>query len=152
MSSALATRLRTWRDQPACLDVERALAGTTGATPRRAAVLTHLRDRLFDLSRRNRLLHFRPTAASVNVTVASVPLMLQIESVRPEHICTWGGPFAADLVAGKPVPLQRWLRFDDQPYLQASARPPDRRDAPRPRRVRLSATCASWWRSCAGTT
>jgi len=118
--AALATRLRTWREQPAALDVERALAGTTGATPRRAAVLTHLRDRLFDLSRRNRLLHFRPTAASVNLTVASVPLMLQIESVRPEHICTWGGPFAADLVAGKPVSLQRWLRFDDQPYLPAS--------------------------------
>ncbi|SPA44181.1 AAA domain-containing protein [Cupriavidus taiwanensis] len=118
--AALATRLRTWREQPPGLDLERALAGTTGATPRRAAVLTHLRDRLFDLSRRNRLLHFRPTAASVNLTVASVPLMLQIESVRPEHICTWGGPFAADLVAGKPVALQRWLRFDDQPYLPAS--------------------------------
>lgn len=118
--AAQATRLRTWREQPLGLDVERVLAGTAGATPRRAAVLTHLRDRLFDLSRRNRLLHFRPNAASVNVTVASVPLMLQIESVRPEHICTWGGPFAADLVAGKPVSLQSWLRFDDQPYLPAS--------------------------------
>ncbi|MDN7909373.1 AAA domain-containing protein [Burkholderia cepacia] len=118
--AALAMRLRTWREQPLGLDVERALAGTTGAASRRGAVLTHLRDRLFDLSRRNRLLHFRPTAATVNLTVASVPLMLQIESVRPEHICTWGGPFAADLVAGKAVPLQQWLRFDDQPYLPAS--------------------------------
>ncbi|WP_454692654.1 AAA domain-containing protein [Achromobacter aloeverae] len=116
----LATRLRTWREQPLGLDVARALAGATGATSRRTAVLAHLRDRLFDLSRRNRLLYFRPTAATVNLTVASVPLMLQIESVRPEHICTWGGPFAADLVAGKPVSLQRWLRFDDQPYLPAS--------------------------------
>lgn len=118
--AALAMRLRTWREQPLGLDVERALAGTTGAASRRGAVLTHLRDRLFDLSRRNRLLHFRPTAATVNLTVASVPLMLQIESVRPEHICTWGGPFAADLVAGKAVPLQQWLRFEDQPYLPAS--------------------------------
>ncbi|OXJ13178.1 AAA domain-containing protein [Burkholderia sp. AU6039] len=118
--AALAMRLRTWREQPLGLDVERALAGATGAASRRGAVLTHLRDRLFDLSRRNRLLHFRPTAATVNLTVASVPLMLQIESVRPEHICTWGGPFAADLVAGKAVPLQQWLRFDDQPYLPAS--------------------------------
>ncbi|KUY84745.1 DNA helicase [Burkholderia cepacia] len=118
--AALAMRLRTWREQPLGLDVERALAGTTGAASRRGAVLTHLRDRLFDLSRRNRLLHFRPTAATVNLTVASVPLMLQIESVRPEHICTWGGPFAADLMAGKAVPLQQWLRFEDQPYLPAS--------------------------------
>nr|WP_229458847.1 DUF4011 domain-containing protein [Massilia glaciei] len=116
-AAAAATRLRTWREQPAGLDVARALAGASGAAPRRAAVLTHLRDRLFDLSRRNRLLYFRPSAASVNLTVASVPLMLQVESVRAEHICTWGGPFAAELVAGKPVSLQHWLRFEDQPYL-----------------------------------
>ncbi|WP_197325742.1 AAA domain-containing protein [Ralstonia solanacearum] len=117
--AALATRLRTWREQPLGLDVERALAGASGAAPRRTAVLAHLRDRLFDLSRRNRLLYFRPTAANVNLTVASVPLMLQIESVRPEHICTWGGPFADDVTAGRPVSLQQWLRFDDQPYLPA---------------------------------
>jgi len=115
--AGLATRLRTWREQPEVLDVERVLASADGVAPRRVAVLSHLRDRLFDLSRRNRLLYFRPTASSVNLTVSSVPLMLQLESIRPEHICTWGGPFAADLVAGRPVDLQRWLRFEDQPYL-----------------------------------
>ncbi|HEY0491485.1 MAG TPA: AAA domain-containing protein [Telluria sp.] len=118
--AALEARLRTWRDQPQVLDLERALAGASGAAPRRTAVLNHLRDRLFDLSRRNRLLYFRPTAATVNLTVASVPLMLQVESIRAEQICTWGGPFAAELVAGKPVALQSWLRFDDQPYLPAA--------------------------------
>lgn len=115
--AALAERLRGWRDAPPALDVERALAGTSGATGRRAGVLAHLRDRLFDLSRRNRLLHFRPTNATVNLTVASVPLVLQVESIRPQDICTWSGAFAGDVVAGKPVALQQWLRFDDQPYL-----------------------------------
>jgi predicted DNA-binding WGR domain protein len=118
--ASLATRLRTWRDQPAALDVERTLDGVAGATPRRRAVLEHLRDRLFDLSRRNRLLYFKPTSGNVNLTVASVPLMLQVESVKPEHICTWGGPFAEQLVAGKPVNLGNWLRFDDQPYLPST--------------------------------
>ncbi|GAA5161773.1 AAA domain-containing protein [Viridibacterium curvum] len=118
--ATLATRLRTWRDQPLGLDIERAMAGTSGAAPRRTAVLSHLRDRLFDLSRRNRLLYYRPTAAAVNLTVASVPLMLQVDSIRAEQICTWGGPFAAEIVAGKPVSLQRWLRFEDQPYLPAA--------------------------------
>lgn len=117
---SLATRLRTWRDQPDVLDVARALSGVDGLAPRRGAVLSYLRDRLFDLSRRNRLLFFRPTAGSVNLTVSSVPLMLQVESIRPEHICTWGGPFAADMSAGKAVDLQRWLRFDDQPFLPAA--------------------------------
>ena len=114
---ALTTRLRTWRDQPPVLDVERALSAAQGAAPRRTAVLTHLRDRLFDLSRRNRLLYFKPTASSVNLTVSSVPLVLQLESIRPEHICTWGDPFAADVIAGRTIDLQRWLRFEDQPYL-----------------------------------
>ncbi|HSD37441.1 MAG TPA: AAA domain-containing protein [Rhodocyclaceae bacterium] len=118
--AAMTTRLRTWREQPLGLDVERAMVGASGAAPRRTAVLSHLRDRLFDLSRRNRLLYYRPNAAAVNLTVASVPLMLQVESIRAEHICTWGGPFAQDVVAGKPVALQRWLRFEDQPYLPAS--------------------------------
>ena len=118
--AALATRLRTWREQPLALDVERTLAGTRGATPRRVAVLEHLRDRLFDMSRRNRLLYFRPSTASVNLTVASVPLVLQIESVKAEQICTWGGPFAQEVVGGKPVDLQRWLRFEDQAYLPAA--------------------------------
>lgn len=115
--ASLATRLRTWRDQPEGLDVERALIGATGVATRRTAVLTHLRNRLFDLSRRNRLLHFRPTASTVNLTVSSVPLVLQLESIRAEHLCTWGGTFAADLVAGRTVDLHRWLRFEDQPYL-----------------------------------
>jgi hypothetical protein len=114
---ALAERLRTWRDQPLGLDVERTLAGARGAAPRRSAVLEHLRDRLFDLSRRNRLLYFRPTANTVNLTVASVPLMLQVERIEAGQICTWGGAFADEVTAGKPVALQRWLRFEDQPYL-----------------------------------
>jgi hypothetical protein len=70
---ALARRLETYRDQPVGLDVERVLSETQGAPKRRAAVLSHLRDRLFDLSRRNRLIYFRPTQASVNLTVASAP-------------------------------------------------------------------------------
>lgn len=118
--AALATRLRTWREQPQGLDVERVMAGAQGSRSRRSAVLSHLRDRLFDLSRRNRLLYYRPSAAAVNLTVASVPLMLQIERIRAEQICSWGGPFAADVVAGKAVALQQWLRFEDQPYLPAA--------------------------------
>lgn len=115
--AALAQRLQTYRDQPVGLDVERVLSGTQGRHTRRVAVLSHLRDRLFDLSRRNRLLQFRATQASVNLTVASVPIVLQLDSIRPEQLCTWGGEFAADLIAGKPVSLHRWLRFEDQPYL-----------------------------------
>lgn len=115
-----ARRLEEYRDQPVGLDVERVLAGATGVPSRRAAVLTHLRDRLFDLSRRNRLIHFRPTQATVNLTVASVPMVMRIESIRAEQLCTWGGRFAGEVLGGGKVALAKWLRFEDQPYLPSA--------------------------------
>jgi len=79
---SLIRRLETWRDQPRERSLEQTLARTTtpadGAATRRRAVHVHLRYRLFDLSRRNRLLHFRPTQATVNMTVASVPLVVDL--------------------------------------------------------------------------
>jgi predicted DNA-binding WGR domain protein len=117
---ALAQRLEDYRDQPAALDVERALAGASGAKSRRTAVLTHLRDRLFDLSRRNRLIHFRPTQATVNLTVASVPVVVRLESIRADQLCTWDKGFAAEILGGAQIPLGKWLRFEDQPYLPSA--------------------------------
>ena len=118
--AAAACRLEDYRDQPVGLDVERVLAGTSGAPNRRVAVLGHMRDRLFDLSRRNRLIHFRPTQATVNLTVASVPIVMRLESIRPEQLCTWDGRFAADVLSGTKVALTQWLRFEDQPYLPSA--------------------------------
>lgn len=118
--AALAKRLETYRDQPTGLEVERVIASATGTPGRRTAVLRHLRDRLFDLSRRNRLIYFRSTQLSVNLTEASVPIVMRLESIRPNQLCTWAGPFVADILAGKTVPLNKWLRFEDQPQLPSS--------------------------------
>ncbi len=97
--------------------------------------------------------YFRPTNATVNLTVASVPLVLQVESIRADQdICTWSGAFAGDVVAGKPVALQQWLRFDDQPWLPAALDQllaETRRDRAE---FGFSPTCAWWSPSCAGTT
>ncbi len=117
--AAMTERLADYRDQPTPLDIDRVLADAGGIPDRQEAVLTHLRDRLFDLSKRNRLIHFRQTQASVNLTVASVPLVMRVESIRPEQLATWGGRFAADVLAG-PVTLSKWLRFEDQPYLPSA--------------------------------
>ena len=121
---SLIGRLETWREQPRELSLEQALARATapgdGAAARRRAVHAHLRDRLFDLSRRNRLLHFRPTQATVNMTVASVPLVVDLKNIRIDQLCVWGGRFAEEVLSGARVPLASWLRFDDQPWLPAS--------------------------------
>ena len=117
---SLIRRLETYRDQPMDLAVDRVAAGEEGAARRRSAVQVHLRDRLFDLSRRNRLLHFRPTQSTVNLTVASVPLVVDLKSIRLDQLCVWDGRFADDVLGGERVPLSRWLRFEDQPYLPGS--------------------------------
>ena len=80
----------------------------------------HLRDRLFDLSRRNRMLYFRPTNSTVNLTVASVPLVMDIKNIRIDQLCVWGGDFASEVLVGEKLTLGRWLRFEDQPYLPGS--------------------------------
>ena len=116
----LARRLETYRDQPVALDVEKVLAGSQGIAGRRGAVLAHLRDRLFDLSRRNKLIHFRPTQSSVNLTEASMPIVMRLESIRPDQLCTWKGKFVDDVLSGRSVPLNQWLRFEDQPHLPSS--------------------------------
>jgi predicted DNA-binding WGR domain protein len=117
---SLAQRLLSYRDQPAGLAVERVLAEAKGAPDRRAAVLAHLRDRLFDLSRRNRLIHFRPTQASVNLTEASVPLVLRVESIRSEQICAWSDGLSKSLLPGGAVALNTCLRFEEHPYLPSA--------------------------------
>lgn len=116
----LARRLETYRDQPVALDVEKVLAASQGTAGRRGAVLSHLRDRLFDLSRRNKLIHFRPTQSSVNLTEASMPIVMRIESIRADQLCTWKGKFVEDVLSGRSVPLNQWLRFEDQPHLPSA--------------------------------
>jgi predicted DNA-binding WGR domain protein len=118
--AALADRLENYRDQPVAPDIDRALDGMTSAPDRRVAVLKHLRDRLFDLSRRNKLIHFKNTQNSINMTVASVPIVARLEAIRADQLCTWQGAFAADVLSCNLLPLQKWMRFEDQPYLPST--------------------------------
>ncbi|MEI5673733.1 MULTISPECIES: AAA domain-containing protein [unclassified Nocardioides] len=114
----VAVRLATYRDQPEDFDLARVL--TTGGRDHRTSVLTHLRDRLFDLTRRNPLLHFRATQRTLDLTEASVPLVLDVRSIRPEQLFTWTGRTARRLAAGRAVDVGAMVRWDDAPYAAAS--------------------------------
>ncbi|WP_427887814.1 AAA domain-containing protein [Kribbella sp. GL6] len=109
---SLIEQLENYRDQPLDFDVE---AVVRGVADRRTAVLGALRDRLFDLSRRNRLINFRPTAQALNLTEVSVPLMLDVRNIRPEQLFTWRDDLAGQLLA-KAQPLGKWIRYDEAPY------------------------------------
>ncbi|GAA0963876.1 WGR domain-containing protein [Kribbella koreensis] len=110
---SLIEQLENYRDQPLDFDVD---AITRDTADRREAVLKALRDRLFDLSRRNRLVQFRHTAQTINLTEVSVPLMLDVRNIRAEQLFTWNADLAAQLVDGKAKPLGKWIRYDEAPY------------------------------------
>lgn len=115
---SLIRRLETYREQP----VEMDLGGLPGVRQgsrqdQRSVIQTHLRDRLFEISRRNKLLYFKSTQSTINLTVASVPLVLDYRNVRPEELLYWHPSLARELAAGKALPLNRWLRMEEAPYL-----------------------------------
>ncbi len=116
--ATLVHNLEHYRDQGVDFDFDLASAeATAGGRARRPVILGKLRERLFELSRRNRLLHFRATLSSVNLTHASVPLAFDVQHVQPEQILTWSGSFAGALSSGEPVSLNGHLDFAEQLYL-----------------------------------
>jgi predicted DNA-binding WGR domain protein len=118
--AALLGTLENYRDQD--IDFEYELArnvefGQANESSKRRTILSALQQRLFEISRRNRLLHFRQTMQSVNLSVASVPLCFDPASIRPEQILTWKGEFRDSIVAGKAISLTKHLRFEEALYL-----------------------------------
>lgn len=116
---SLVRRLETYRDQPVHTDLP-SLSGVAGLANRRTAIQSHLRDRLFEVSRRNRLVYFKGSQGTLNLTVASVPLVVDLRSVRPEQLFTWHPALAGEITGGKALALGKYLRFEDQPYLPSA--------------------------------
>jgi predicted DNA-binding WGR domain protein len=110
--------LEHYRDQPADLDFDR-IRGfrESGLTGKRKLIQTHLRDRLFDISRRNRLIYFKPTLQVLNLTVASVPILLDYRNIKLEQLFVWHAEIADAIKKGAPIALGKYLRFEDAPYI-----------------------------------
>jgi predicted DNA-binding WGR domain protein len=119
LSGVLAT-LQNYREQQVDLDSELARIkdfDQQDTHSKQSVVLGKLRDRLFDLSKRNRLLHFRPTMQSINLTHASVPLSFDIKNIRPDQLLVWSDELQSQLASGKPLSLNRYLNFNEALYL-----------------------------------
>jgi predicted DNA-binding WGR domain protein len=112
--------LERYRDQDVELDLDLSrIPGFHAADLRGRSrlVLGRLRERLFEISRRNRLLYFKPSLQTLNLTFASVPILLDVRSIKPEQIFSWHRDVERLLADGAPIPLARFLRFEDAPYL-----------------------------------
>ena len=114
----IISRLRNYREQTADLDFNR-LHGfkESGVTGKRRMIQEHLRDRLFEISRRNRLIYFKPTLQSLNLTVASVPLLLDYRNIKLEQLFVWHAELARTMTDVAPMSLGTYLRFEDAPYI-----------------------------------
>jgi predicted DNA-binding WGR domain protein len=113
------SRLQNYRDQSADNAVDfRQLPGFRESAPRERGpiILAHLRNRLFEISRRNRLIHFRPTLQTLNLTLASVPLLLDHRNIKPDQLFLWHPKLAGAISGGDPITLGGYVRFEDAPY------------------------------------
>ena len=117
----LIRQLANYREQPVT-DFDTAFLRVEGfkespLAGKRRIIQSHLRDRLFEISRRNRLIYFKPTLQALNLTVASVPLMLDYRNIRLEQLFVWHAQLAEIIVQGAPMSLSKYLRFEDAPYI-----------------------------------
>ncbi len=114
----MISRLENYREQSTDLDFNR-IDGfkESGLTGKRRLIQSHLRDRLFEISRRNRLIYFKPTLQTLNLTVASVPLLLDYRNIKLEQLFVWHRELAATITEGAPMSLGKYLRFEDAPYI-----------------------------------
>jgi predicted DNA-binding WGR domain protein len=114
----IISRLENYREQATDLDFNR-LEGfkESPLTGKRRMIQSHLRDRLFEISRRNRLLYFKPTLQTLNLTVASVPLLLDYRNIKLEQLFVWHAELAKIMTDGAAMSLGKYLRFEDAPYI-----------------------------------
>ncbi|MDA1163592.1 MAG: AAA domain-containing protein [Planctomycetota bacterium] len=121
--AALFRALQNYRDQTVSFDVEMSrISGfeTRDIKGKQQVVLAKLQERLFEISRRNRLLHFTPTSLSVDLTQASVPLSFDIQHIRPAQILTWTPQFQKKMTGDGTVSLNSFLNFREAIYLPST--------------------------------
>lgn len=76
-----------------------------------------LRNRLFDNSRRNRLLYYKSNLKFLNLTISSVPQVLNYQNINPESIFFWNHEVSQKIISGSSISLNKYLRIEDNPYI-----------------------------------
>lgn len=115
-------RLKSYRDYDPEMQMD--LSNVPGWISRKLEerselILNKLRNKLFDTSRRNRLLYFKPNLRFANLTVGSVPMVLNPEVIQPGKLFTYNS--AVQKIAGmKEILLNKFLSPEDHLYLPAA--------------------------------
>jgi DNA polymerase III delta prime subunit len=116
----LVYALENYRDQT--VDIQFDLSAIPGFAEqdtgsRQQLIFSRLRERLFDLTRRNRLLNFQQNLQTVNLTQGSVPLSFNLREIRADQILVWSDALSQQVAQGKKISLNKHLNFAEAIYL-----------------------------------
>ncbi len=84
---------------------------------RNSWVLNKLKSRLFEISRRNKLLYFQSGSKFLNLTVASVPTVLYYENIQEKDLFLWNRDVAGKVKSQDKINLNKYLQFDEAGYV-----------------------------------
>lgn len=82
----------------------------------RSILLKRLRARLYDMTRRNRLIYHRRVSGELNLTESSVPLVMNFDSIKEKDLVTASNPFFDRLIKGDEVKLGEYIRFEEMAF------------------------------------
>jgi len=80
-------------------------------TERSSWILNKLRNRLFDISRRNKLLYFNEKKNFLNLTIGSVPLLLNVNNIKEDNLIIWNAQIEDQVVKKNKIVLNKYLDF-----------------------------------------
>jgi predicted DNA-binding WGR domain protein len=83
-------------------------------------ILSKLKNRLFDISRRNKLLYFSEKERFLNLTVASVPLLLDYNNINDKDLIVWNDSIKKSVIKNKKITLNAFLDFKENKFLAPS--------------------------------
>ncbi|MCP4074354.1 MAG: AAA family ATPase [Hyphomicrobiales bacterium] len=80
---------------------------------RNTIIIKRLRSRLYDTTRRNRLVYHKPIAGELNLTETSVPLVINPDLLKPDDLFTATAKPTKKLFNGEELVLGDYLRFEE---------------------------------------
>lgn len=110
-------KLQNYRDYNPEVEYDLSNINVEKSKNRKQIIHEKLRNRLFDNSRRNRLLYFQPNLKFLNLTVSSVPQVLNYQNIRPENLFFWNADLSKKINNSSAISLNKYLCIDDNPYI-----------------------------------
>ncbi|GAA5022276.1 DNA helicase [Marivirga lumbricoides] len=80
-------------------------------------ILARLKSRLFDISRRNKLLYFTDKESFLNLSVGSVPLLLDHNNIREEDLIFWNDKIKDKLISKRKLSLNDYLDIKNNRFI-----------------------------------